>query len=168
MQFVWRVCLLGVLSALASHIAAAAPLAVTQAAILAAHNKLRAELGVPPLRWSDRLAQGAAQWARTVATRNQLQYSGQPGVGENIGVAWGTQASLPQMLSIWAKEKMLFQPGVFPHVSRDGSETSVLHYTQMIWRNTTEVGCGTADNGNTNFLVCWYAPEGNYIGQSPY
>src|SRR5689334_15306170 len=120
MQGVWKDCLIGIAAAFVSQMASADPLVVNQTAILAAHNKLRAELGVPPLHWSDRLAQGAAAWAKTVATRNQLQYSGQPGVGENIGVAWGTQASLPQMLSIWAKERTHFQPGVFPHVSRDG------------------------------------------------
>jgi hypothetical protein len=162
------VCLSGVLFALVSFGASSAPLTAEQTAILGAHNKLRAELGVPPLRWSDRLAEGAAQWARTVATRNQLQHSGASGVGENIAVGWGTQASLPQMLSIWAREKALFQRGLFPAVSRDGNEVSVLHYSQMIWRNTTEVGCGTAASGKTNFLVCWYAPEGNYIGQRPY
>src|SRR5690242_3281458 len=88
--------------------AASAEPAADQAAILAAHNRLRAELGVPPLRWSDRLAQGAAQWAKTVASRNQLQHSGQAGVGENIAVGWGARTALPQMLSIWANEKAQF------------------------------------------------------------
>ncbi|HEY1962043.1 MAG TPA: CAP domain-containing protein [Rhizomicrobium sp.] len=148
--------------------ASAAPVATDQAAILAAHNRLRAELSIAPLRWSDRLAQGAAQWAKTVASRNQLQHSGEANVGENIAVGWGTQTSLPQMLSIWANEKTMFQRGMFPQVSRDGSEASVLHYSQMIWRGTTEIGCGTAANGRMNFLVCWYSPQGNYIGQSPY
>jgi hypothetical protein len=162
------VCLSGAFFLIASLGAMAASLTTDKTAILAAHNKLRAELGIAPLRWSDRLAQGAAQWAKTVAVRNQLQHSGATGVGENIAVGWGTQASLPQMLSIWAREKLLFQRGLFPAVSRDGNEISVLHYSQIIWRSTTEVGCGTAASGQTNFLVCWYAPEGNYIGQSPY
>ena len=161
-------CLSGAMLALTSVSAPAGPFRADQAAILDAHNKLRAELGIPPLRWSDKLAAGATQWAKTVSGLNRLQHSGQTGVGENIAVGWGEQSALPQMLTIWSKEKVLFQPGVFPQVSRDGSEMSVLHYTQMIWRNTTEVGCGAADNGKTDFLVCWYSPEGNYIGQSPY
>jgi Cysteine-rich secretory protein family len=168
MNRVASVCVAGTLFALTSFTAFSEPLTVDQTAILAAHNKLRAELGIAPLRWSERLAQGAAQWAKTVASLNRLQHSGATGVGENIAVGWGTQASLPQMLSLWTKEKSLFQRGLFPAVSRDGNEVSVLHYSQMIWRSTTEIGCGTAASGKTNFLVCWYAPGGNYIGQSPY
>jgi hypothetical protein len=148
--------------------AVAAPLVLDPAAILAEHNKLRAEIGVPPLRWSDKLAQGATQWARTIAALNRIQYSGAPGVGENVGVSWADNASLGQLIGIWTKEKGLFQPGLFPQVSRNGDAYAVLHYTQMIWRDTTEVGCGVATSGKSNYLVCRYTPQGNFIGQSPY
>jgi hypothetical protein len=148
--------------------APAAPLTLDPAAILAAHNKLRAEVGVPPLRWSDKLAQGAAQWARTVASLNRMQYSGTTTVGENMAVMWGGNRSLSQMIAIWSNEKSQFQRGVFPQISRTGDENAVLHYSQMIWRGTTEVGCGAANSGQSDFLVCWYSPQGNFIGQAPY
>jgi len=38
------------------------------------------------------------------------------------------------------------------------------HYTQMVWKNTKEVGCGFAGSS----LVCRYSPPGNYFGQKPY
>ena len=41
---------------------AAAPLTVNKDVILAEHNKYRAEVGVPPLKWSDNLAEGAQRW----------------------------------------------------------------------------------------------------------
>lgn len=148
--------------------AAAASLVLDPAAILAAHNKLRAEVGVPPLRWSDKLAQGAAQWAKTVAALNRMQHSGTSSIGENLAVMWGGDPSLTQMLGIWSSEKVQFQPGVFPQVSRTGDENAVMHYSQMVWRGTTEVGCGVANSGKSNFLVCWYSPQGNFIGQAPY
>jgi hypothetical protein len=161
-------CAAGAALASATLSATAAPLVLDPAAILAEHNKLRAEVGVPPLRWSDKLAQGAAQWARTIAALDRLQYSGAPGVGENVGVSWANNASLGQLIGIWTKEKDLFQPGVFPQMSRNGDAYAVLRYTQMIWRDTTEVGCGVANRGKSNYLVCRYTPQGNFIGQSPY
>lgn len=51
------------------------------------------------------------------------------------------------------------------------------HYTQIVWRNTTQVGCATREcdknspfQGFTRwqFWVCNYAPPGNYSGQRPY
>ena len=148
--------------------AAAAPLVVDPAAILAAHNKLRAAVGVPPLRWSDKLAQGATQWAKTVAALNRMEHSGDSSVGENMAVVWGGNPSLAQMLSIWSGEKAQFRPGVFPQVSSTGDENAVMHYSQMVWRGTTEVGCGVANSGKSDYLVCWYSPQGNFIGQAPY
>ena len=41
------------------------------------------------------------------------------------------------------------------------------HYTQVVWRNTTEVGGGLARGGSNNILVCQYNPAGNVIGQPP-
>jgi hypothetical protein len=50
------------------------------------------------------------------------------------------------------------------------------HFTQIVWKSTTAVGCYTADcsssglqnvGGNVQpyFTVCNYAPPGNFIGQ---
>jgi hypothetical protein len=52
------------------------------------------------------------------------------------------------------------------------------HYTQLVWRATTRVGCATqVCDRNSPFgsrfptwqlWVCNYAPPGNYVGQRPY
>ena len=46
------------------------------------------------------------------------------------------------------------------------------HYTQMVWQNTREIGCGTAPPGAGglpySILVCRYDTSGNYPGQLPY
>jgi hypothetical protein len=41
----------------------------------------------------------------------------------------------------------------------------VAHYTQMIWPQTTEIGCGYAPGGGFNWLVCRYNPGGNKDGK---
>jgi hypothetical protein len=148
--------------------AAGQPLALNKHEILAAHNKARAALGLPALKWSDRLAQGALNWAKVIAGLNQIRHSGAAGVGENLAAWTGHGASLSSMIGMWIRERAYYRPGTFPTVSSTGDWVSVAHYTQMIWRNTTEVGCGVTENGATDFLVCWYNPQGNFVGQSPY
>jgi hypothetical protein len=70
------------------------------------------------------------------------------------------------MAELWAAERRDFQPGTFPKVSRSGNWQAVGHYTQMVWRTTTALGCAaaTGSDGLTR-LVCHYAPTGNIIGQ---
>jgi pathogenesis-related protein 1 len=42
------------------------------------------------------------------------------------------------------------------------------HYTQLVWRDTKEVGCAVARSANREVWACDYAPPGNYIGMRPY
>lgn len=64
-------------------------------------------------------------------------------------------------------EKRIFTPGAFPSaVSRSGNWSDVAHYTQMIWRGTTRVGCALHKAGEWDYLICRYAPAGNVVGQS--
>lgn len=144
------------------------PLALDREKILLLQNAYRAQVGVPPMRWSDALAQGAQNWANTLAAANVMKHSGTASVGENLAIWWGHHPTFEELIGMWGKEKDIYVPGVFPAVTSNGDWHSVAHYTQMVWRATTDVGCGVAYNGRTEFLVCWYGPRGNFFGQTAY
>jgi len=139
-----------------------------QALIIAAHNKYRSEVGAPNLRWSAELAASAQRWANQLAVLRQLKHSGTPGLGENLAFGTEGRMSLAQLIDLWANEKQHFEDGAFPDVSANGDWRSVGHYTQMVWKGTTEVGCGIASSGGNEYLVCQYSPQGNVAGEKAY
>ena len=55
---------------------------------LDAHNKFRAEHGVPPLKWSSKLASDSEKWAKELLHNNKLQHSSGE-YGENLAFASG-------------------------------------------------------------------------------
>ena len=134
--------------------------------ILAFHNRYRAAVGVPALRWSDSLAAGAQQWADYLAPTGRLKHSE---VGENLAAGWhyGTY-SVTQLVDTWGYEKRYFIRGIFPNVSSTGNWADVGHYTQVVWRNTTQVGCGVARRNGNTVLACRYSPPGNIVGEGVY
>lgn len=130
--------------------------------ILDAHNRYRAEVGVPPLQWSDSLAASAQQWADHLAATGAFEHSRS---GENLAQGSTGGFSVTQLVDMWGSEKQYFIYGTFPDVSSSGNWFDVGHYTQVVWRNTTEVGCGLASGNGNDVLVCHYNPAGNVIGQ---
>lgn len=136
--------------------------------VLEVHNRERAEVGAPPLTWSDDLAASSAEWALHLASLGELQHSGGRAYGENLWMGSTGYYSYSAMAQSWADEKRLFVYGTFPKVSSDGNWANVGHYTQVIWKNTTQVGCAVATGGSWDILVCRYGPPGNWIGEKPY
>ena len=67
------------------------------------------------------------------------------------------------MVGLWVAEK----PRVFPNNSRSGDVENVGHYTQLIWSETTQVGCSMTRGRREEFLVCRYSAPGNVMGQRP-
>ena len=137
--------------------------------ILAVHNSERAAVGVQPLVWSDDLAASAKTWAEHLATTPEFAHDPNKGnVGENIaGFNPSLGISAPgEGQSLWVAEKKDYHGGV---LTQDNWFPSG-HYTQMVWKNTKEVGCATASGSGHQFsiLVCRYSPPGNFIGQAPY
>lgn len=131
--------------------------------ILQVHNRERVAVGVPPLRWDDALALTALQCAQRLAASRQFRHCG---MGENLWMGTAGRFTPAQMADLWAVERRDFQTGPFPHVSRSGNWQDVGHYTQMVWRTTTTLGCAAATGGDgLTRLVCHYAPPGNILGR---
>lgn len=142
---------------------------VNKKEILAAHNRYRTALNIPPLVWSDTLAAHAQEWAGHLAqSGGNIRHSKSSGEGENLWQGTSGYFSYKQMVDSWGAEKKLFKNGKFPHVSTTGKWQDAGHYTQIIWRNTTKVGCGKSRSGEYDILVCRYSPPGNYVGERAY
>ena len=59
-----------------------------QPSFMDVHNQARAQVGAPPLKWSQELADFAQEWADHLARRNEFKHNPESSFGENI--AFGT------------------------------------------------------------------------------
>lgn len=138
--------------------------------LLREHNRVRADVGLGKLTWSKELNRYAQAWANHLAaTTCQMQHRPREGkwkqrYGENLFIGTAGYYSVREAVLAWESEKADYRYGVFTGKYR----RPVGHYTQMIWKNSTKVGCGQAlCNGNL-IVACNYDPPGNYIGEKPY
>ena len=139
--------------------------------LLGAQNVERAAIGVPPLQWNEQLASDARAWANELASTGRFEHSPdeprKAPEGENLWAGTPRAYSPEAMVGLWSAEKKDYRAGIFPNNSRSGDVESVGHYTQMIWRDTRQVGCATAVGRNEEFLVCRYSTAGNVYGERP-
>jgi uncharacterized protein YkwD len=107
--------------------------------MLAAHNRERAAVGLPPLVWNDNLAAGAKAWAEHLSPTGELVHDYGNVQGENIA---NNIANGPRE---WINEK---------NCAPNGCERG--HYLGMVNPSFTSVGCGTAANPH-DIVVCRYS-----------
>jgi uncharacterized protein YkwD len=139
--------------------------------MLRAHNMVRASASptpspaLAPLTWSTEAASVAQQWANGCRFMHNMG----SGYGENIYASTGT-SSASEVVSSWASEVSSYD-----YAANSCSDVCG-HYTQIVWRDSLQVGCATATcttnspfgSGSWFFVVCDYTPPGNYVGQRPY
>jgi pathogenesis-related protein 1 len=139
---------------------------------VAAHNLHRSQVSpaakpaLPPVTWSVELAAEAKAWA----ARCEFQHSGTD-LGENLS-ARTDLADAEEIVAAWAAES----EGYDHARNRCASGKVCGHYTQVVWRDSTQIGCGMAQCGpggpfgesNWVMWVCQYSPAGNWKGQRPY
>jgi|GEM_PF-1037570 len=131
--------------------------------LLKEHNRYRAQVGVPNLTWSATVAASAQEWANNLGANNKFEH-GKSQYGENLYMGSGNRGGSAAVQS-WGTEKANYHGEAIG----EGDFSSYGHYTQMVWRTTTEVGCGSATtvDGGTVW-VCRYNPAGNLSGGKPF
>ena len=127
---------------------------------LEAHNKYRAQHQVPSVKWSRSLAKDAEAWAQRLAKENSLR-NGDTDDGENLYAISGK----PDLKGHEAVEK--WYNGVSNYkFHRPGFQSDAGHFTQIVWKNTQEIGVGKAKTSDGKvFVVARYRPAGNVVNR---
>ncbi len=146
---------------------------VNPTAIITTHNHWRSQVGVPGLTWSDKLVNVAQDWAKKLKEDGCGFYHSHNDYGENLFKAsplmWSDgqrelqETSPEKVTNSWGNEIKDYN---YP----DNSCSGVCgHYTQVVWKETTEVGCArSVCDDKSQIWVCSYSPAGNMAGKKPY
>lgn len=143
------------------------------------HNQARAAVQtatpLPSLTWNPDLAATAAAWVAQckdvdapigLVDHNPNRSDGHPYyVGENLFASGGQAASAQQAVDSWVGEKANYD------YATNTCNGVCGHYTQVVWRDTHELGCALGNCPGLQYsstIVCDYGPGGNIGGQQPY
>lgn len=127
-----------------------------QSTMVDGHNDKRAKHeSTGSLEWDDSLAQYAQNYADKYDCSGSLTHSGGP-YGENLAVGYTSQGTI----DAWYNEIEKY------NWSDPGFSESTGHFTQVVWKSTTKVGCGSKQCGGSvgTYIICSYNPAGNFIG----
>lgn len=119
--------------------------------ILDLHNEKRALHSVGDLSWDTTVYKYAQAYADQYTCGSSLKHSGGQ-YGENLAVGF-TDAS--SAFNAWYSEGENYDYS---------TANSFDHFTQIIWKGTTKLGCAYKDCGSGKYYICSYDPAGNIIG----
>src|SRR5690606_35393263 len=101
------------------------------------------------------------------------QHSGAAGLGENLYGSTAAANAESAAATSWQSEETNYN-----YATNSCASGRVCgHYTQMVWRSSTEIGCGVQrcstgspfpSTSQWTVVVCNYRLPGNYSGQRPY
>jgi len=138
--------------------------------LISLHNEVRADVGVRPVVWSKKLAIYAQEWANNLASTDcSLRHRPRSGkwkqeYGENLFIGTAGYYGVADAVKSWESEKIYYHGQTLNPSNYHKSG----HYTQLIWKNTEEIGCAKAQCNDDLIVVCNYNPPGNVLGQKPY
>ena len=130
---------------------------------LESHNKYRKIHHAPPLKLNKDLCNVAENYAKTLALKlrclqhSENTYNGDE-LGENLFCCYGMDANGNNVSSNWYNE-------IKKYNFNGDWQGGCGHFTQMVWKDTKEVGFGKCkDKSGTIYVVGNYYPAGNVLG----
>ncbi|KAK3095530.1 hypothetical protein FSP39_015722 [Pinctada imbricata] len=134
-------------------------------------NRYRSLHGTPPLTHSVVLSNYAQKWAEELSKRDSFAHSNctlddGTRVGENLAVGFtGTGIEMPakNAVQMWYDEIKDYEK--FFGGEPDMKEFMQFgHFTQIVWKETKEVGIGKILKDGKTIIVGTYLPPGNLVG----
>ena len=121
----------------------------------AAHNRFRAMVDtatpLPPVTWDAQLAADSQAWSERLAAMGCGLEHSTGDYGENLYWQRGSRVTADDVVGSWYEEIACYTYGAFMRGDAcDMACTDAMfssgcgHYTQIVWRETTKVGCGMA------------------------
>lgn len=134
---------------------------------LKAMNDYRSRHQVPALRLNAQISKISQSWADQIARSNNFSHNrsavyNNVDLGENIAMKWNsnkTQFSGQEIVEMWYNE-------IKDYSFRTHSGPKTGHFTQLVWKASTEVGIGKAVAPDGKFfVVANFNPPGNFVGR---
>lgn len=127
-----------------------------KAAILNSTNTFRTQHNASSVVYNNTLAKFASSYLSSLSNC-EFEHSG-GSFGENLAI--GCSDTVSGCVELWGNERDKYDFG------NPGFDKETGHFTQLVWKNTTDVGCGRKWCGKKRwYLVCEYWPRGNILGQ---
>merc|ERR1712019_160789 len=133
-----------------------------RAIALEKHNAYRRRHGVPAMRWHSGAAAHAQKWCDYLARTGNFKHSSGSGYGENLyyqGGSWGSQSATERASDSWYAEEKYY------NYNGGGFSMRTGHFTQMVWKSSTGLGCAESTRGRKTYVCCNYSPPGNFRGR---
>jgi uncharacterized protein YkwD len=145
---------------------------------LSQHNTYRRIHRSPDMTLDNGLNNTAQSWAEYLAANAVFEHSSRSqrnNAGENLYVSYTTAPSISadtlgkEAVTNWYNEVSDY------NYANPGFSGKTGHFTQVVWKGSTQLGCGAAQgratlngtNFNAFYVVCHYAPAGNMMGDFP-
>ncbi|CAF1060754.1 unnamed protein product [Adineta steineri] len=134
------------------------------------HNQFRIQHGAGPLMANEYLNKAATDWARELAKINELKHSPDQWrryqgsvLGESLAYFIGPILKGDRLTDMWYRE-------VRRHDFNADLQENTLHFSQVVWKGTREVGFGRCQTEDKKqwYGVALYYPPGNFPNQYAY
>ena len=146
--------------------------------MLEMHNSFRQSHQCQALNWSNECAVSALTLAEHMAINNTLKTYPTKNYGQNIAffasINFGTsdvycvynslsEKGVAQYIcNLWYNESSHYD---YTDTLENNDMNPVGHFTQMIWKDSKELGTARITRDNRTFIVAIYKPPGNIPGQ---
>ncbi|GHH31622.1 CAP family protein [Lentzea cavernae] len=127
-------------------------------------NAYRAMHGAPPLSLDSEVSRTAQEWADHLHETNDFQHRPGNQYGENLYATSrkrSIDSAAADALEAWYRESRGYDYD--EEMTQQNINHSLLHFTAMVWKSTTQVGVGLTQGHNGTYVVINFAKRGNTL-----